>query len=1021
LSSKIHDSNDWEKSILQKLVELVEKTAGASVVLLDIVSVEIENNKPFYVKWLANKDTLTLYQKLVSKFFQSENNKSLLFLQPDDDREKIKGIGSRVVHFSNDQTISAHKWEKFNFEQYLEDSFYNEKGNYIASKSENEAIEKWRIEILEKIKYGSAVLTKIDFTISKRKYVAAIWLVFDADTNELLFTSNFHLKSHIFNFLWTYSTITIASNLIDAANAANTKNAISDIINRNYAHHIGSHVSHRATFEKILDRLSIDFNDIKKDELASVAQMRKRLEKYKDERSEFIASVGGMASSQSFYFYTEVIRPFLENTLVMDNIAANEGIRYFPIENSKMDTTGKLSATEKAQSLSQLVVRVFIHKELTKQKEHGEKYDSFREDLKVEVPKYYLEQRVIYFNPTDEKVPLFDSTSIPYFLHTTDMNDTFYSHSKLLLDDIQINLPGTLGKHTIYSLLENYIRNTAKHAYNVKDHYKNQVEIILKLSPDKDNLDKIIFEITDNISDAESKSGNGKTIVDKLNASINANLSEKQGMGIADMKISACLLAEKDLLEENLRNSLKVSASEKGTLEKRNLVYTMKLSKPKQVALIGCDYKEDSPANGIFKFSDIGAYINSSNLSFQFAILDENAVNHDDLMKNKHLLPLRLFICVEEEANSKFDRSNSRYTLIKKNDLIKKDDLLHFLWEIWTEFKVGHEKSELSLYLEQDKGDYPTDKWIDAAKKLNNDERKFSINVCTNDSIVTDEDSRLILYDRHAKLVSSASNTKFIQDNFWELIDKQNPDFDLIFSTNPEQKPFVLPYEMIDAALNNILVIDERVAEIANTKIDNCHMNEILGKGFQKFTTEDKITLFDYCWAAGVYVCTHIKGIHVHSNNNKDNCKSEHFLDVEFTKNEHDKKVNVKYSSNFIQFYNTKSKVEVNGKKESLWRSTMNGDNKSKCDVLTENDLQIKFDCLLIHRTKLKELVENKDLGNEFISNLTIPKIYIITGGGVVDFLNGNESKITILPTNVLKDFIMNGRISKLALNKILK
>lgn len=57
---------------------------------------------------------------------------------------------------------------------------------------------------------------------------------------------------------------------------ANTHATMADIINRNYAHHIGSHVSNRASFEKILDKLKIQLNDnINAEQIASIARMRK--------------------------------------------------------------------------------------------------------------------------------------------------------------------------------------------------------------------------------------------------------------------------------------------------------------------------------------------------------------------------------------------------------------------------------------------------------------------------------------------------------------------------------------------------------------------------------------------------------------------------------------------------------------------------------------------------------------------------------------------------------------------------
>lgn len=796
--------------------------------------------------------------------------------------------------------------------------------------------------------------------------------------------------------------------LINDTKKQATRAATAEIINRNYSHHIGSHVSHRATFEQILLRLGLTPKKMSDIQLTSIAQMRSRLEKYKDERSEFIASISGNIFYQNFNFFTEIIRPFIENSLIMDTITANEGIRYFDKNNRENKTLPASS-----DSLSQLIIRIFVNENLiSKQELDKRKNDDNdnRENLSP-TPNHYLEQRMIYYKDSKRKTNLFDSLSIPYYIETSDLKNPFYEIAEPLLEDIQVNMPGPLGKHAIYSMLENYIRNTAKHAYKEGDHKGKPVEIILKLSPDNED-DKIKLEITDNISIATDE------VLEKLRNNIQSDLKEKNGMGIADMKITACLLAEKDLTEENLKSSLKVSSSDDG-----HLVYTMQLSRPKQVALIGCKCVTENKREGIYSFDNVGAYIEASNRSFQFAIIEatkENLVTV--IQKNKHLLPLRLFVCVGDKASD--NSGNSRPVQVGKSELCENEkNLLQFCWKKWTAYKVSNTPTELSVYLEQKNDEHPTDKW----KKINgnyqiDEDSSFTLNVADTENQTVTNDKRVILYDRHAGLLRKTINKKFITDNFWELVDKQNPDFDLIYSANPESKSFELPYEILDAALNKVLVIDERVAEVANKRIDNAHQNEILEKGFQKFTPATQITLFDYCWAAGVYICTHLNGKQVHANNNKENCKNEHFLDICFTKN--NKKVDVRYTTNFMQFA---SKFDT--PKDSLvgcWVNESDNQKIESCSSQRKTDLNIEFDCLLIHRTKLKELIDNKELGMEFISQLTIPKIYIITGGGVVDFLNKNESKdkeskITILPTNILKDFIMNGRISKLALNKILK
>ena len=236
-----------------------------------------------------------------------------------------------------------------------------------------------------------------------------------------------------------------------------TRAAIADIINRNYAHHIGSHVSNRATFDNVLRKLGLRIVTIQNAQIASVVDMQNSLEKYKDERSEFIASISTSQVSQPFNFYYDIIRPFVENTLLIDNIAANEGVGYFHKTNHSF-SKNTISCDYKNDTLSQLVIRVFIHQHLFQNIEKLiDDSEDFRKDLS-KVPENYVEQKTLYFNSDSQ---IFDSLSIPYFQEKT----KYFDRCQTIYQDIMINVPGALGFHLIYSLLENYIRNTAKHVY----------------------------------------------------------------------------------------------------------------------------------------------------------------------------------------------------------------------------------------------------------------------------------------------------------------------------------------------------------------------------------------------------------------------------------------------------------------------------------------------------------------------------------------------------------------------------
>jgi len=774
---------------------------------------------------------------------------------------------------------------------------------------------------------------------------------------------------------------------------------IADIINRNYAHHIGSHVSRRSSLEKILERLGANVNNgLDKGEVASIAKMGRRLEKYKDERSEFIASVTSSPVSQVFNFYTDIIRPFTENTLLIDNIARNEGICYQKKKEGKLELSKKLS--NDGNTLSQLVIRVFIHEDLFSG-EHDEEHIRFRDDLS-EVPDNYMEQRVIYEIKENDK---YDSLSIPYYIEHTDLQNTFYEKAEPVWKDFQVNTPGALGKHAIYSLLENYIRNVAKHSYNHDKHKGKPVEIILKVTPDENALDKFKLILTDNISDNKIK--------DTLNQKILKSITDKNiGMGIADMKICTCLLAEKELSDKNLRETLKADKDQ----DSGHLAYELQLSKPKNVALIGVEKIRENPSEGVFFYENLEAYLDSSFSNFQFAIVDGGNIKVKTLQKHKNKLPLRLLIMTDKKMNYK---DSNRYKFVSEINSEDLENLLEWCWKQWVSSKTNEKRTHLGVYFEQSKNDSLTNKWLEIQQNNENQEGKlFSMTVHfkgkdleISPDLPINKPERHIYYDRHAGLARKTlgKGIHFREENFWELIDKNNSDFDIITSADINQDPCLLPYELVDAATTNILVIDERVAEMAHYgESSDTHLNEALIHlgGFEKQNRigDAPAHLFDACWASGIYVATHLCGKPL-SNSIKIGQEDElkkHYLNVMFRKNGNkisvESRTNVKLSKS--EFY------EINKTNNNI-------------DKILSYKFFKQYDCLLIHRTKLKDLIENS-FGENFLTVLNISKIFVVTGGGVIDILPDKKA-VTVLPSNILHDYILGRRPSKYLLTKILR
>jgi hypothetical protein len=223
-------------------------------------------------------------------------------------------------------------------------------------------------------------------------------------------------------------------------------------------------------------------------------------------------------------------------------------------------------------------------------------------------------------------------------------------------EDLQINIPGGItGNHAFFIILENIIRNAAKHDWHKinKDCRENmnlEVNIELEGRKDKDNKDIYICKVWTNtsnllkdskiIGDQKETHTLEKSIHQQINDYIGADVLEspslehkKEHLGISEIKINAAHLCGLDLFDENtlcdkdfiilkdkseyLKGYLKAShiwdvvvikdkstqSSEvlQDTYDRRGLVprlgYRFLLQKPKEFSIISNDHKNGELLN----------------------------------------------------------------------------------------------------------------------------------------------------------------------------------------------------------------------------------------------------------------------------------------------------------------------------------------------------------------------------------------------------------------------------------------
>jgi hypothetical protein len=824
-------------------------------------------------------------------------------------------------------------------------------------------------------------LPEIEYLV---RFITTLKLIHHVVQNK--FTHDFGLPTE--NEIWerTIRVFTPVHNAVEERILPHArKAAVAEIINRNYAHHIGAHVSPRATFDKVLARLGKKIGDLSNSKLAAtIAQLITILDVYKDERNEFIANLNNEPFYQPSYLYQDVVLPFIENTLLMDNIAANEGIEYKNPDglSTPRNQEGR-GQIDPNTALNQLVIRVFVDKSLCSTdntKDQVAPQRGAKNDLSA-CPDGYRELKAVYifFDSNNNRVPKYDSLDLPYVREIRTLGEPFYDQRELTCNDILVSLPNPLAKHAFYSILENFIRNTAKHSYDPKKHSNKIVEIIIRVTNKGEGFYRI--ELTDSISCIS----NGKLA--ELRSKIkNTDILEGKDRGIADMKINACLLAGLGLTDKNMKSSLDVDIDSEG-----HLIYRFSLLKHKEVAVIGYNGEkkfEDKNA-GFYDFSDLNEYSRCQVKNFRFAVVDCSTIDESSLKKLIHQLPYRLLL-INASNDSEFVTLRRAVKVSKDVFAVEsKETFLENCWKKWLD-RFGENNLDMRIFFQQKRDEEPTQQWSNAINTLTN--QAMSATVCyldqgaiqpTND--LSEPNKYYILYDRHAKLAEKLK-VNLLEKNFYEQIDKNSADFPLLFNARTEQKPFLFPYELAEAGLLKILILDERVAE-ASTDILGGYYDSILKNGFKKAgnncRNSNNITRFDACWAAGIYIGTHISDKPLSREIDE---KSNHYLKIKFEKEPSSSHIKIKGTTNFAQW----------------------GDKLQK-------DLGLRVDVMVIHRTKLKDLCDDWNSRSiDFLESLDVPKVIITTGGGVVDFVD--PKKWQILPTNVIRDFVLSSSPAKLSL-----
>jgi len=269
-------------------------------------------------------------------------------------------------------------------------------------------------------------------------------------------------------------------------------------------------------------------------------------------------------------------------------------------------------------------------------------------------------------------------------------------------DDFLLAIPGGLvGYHALYIILEDIIRNSAKHNWANLTEKDKQGKGQLKITIDIENEDKndyVTFKIYDNISETNSGpdlpdnySNLKSEEIEKLPLHQKINLSliksfidstgqlRRENWGLQEMKISAGYLNKNKITEigdegKDIFKIIKaVPVEDPDERSKSRLGYEFKLLKPKIVGIIGEIDKatkakfncSNAKKHGIYYFEE-----EPLEYDYEFMILIDDDGNKvlNKILENPDYelekLPYRLFVVSNNQDNGRFENIKKRVVIL---------------------------------------------------------------------------------------------------------------------------------------------------------------------------------------------------------------------------------------------------------------------------------------------------------------------------------------------------------------------
>lgn len=710
------------------------------------------------------------------------------------------------------------------------------------------------------------------------------------------------------------------------------------ILARNFSHHIGSHVIPRAMVRDIKTRLNTLYENGTKNESEldksdrisrSVERLKAALDDFIQKKADFLAEVttDPNSSSDSKRLGQDILAPLMRNALFMDNIARTEGFGY-PSEPCPL-----------AAILKKKTMENYWRSELTGAEK--EKIIAIDSDVNIDnkdetILLAQLQMRMrstlkisLCISDKDEndsvgcrcilgpELPAYDP--LYGFERTGFEPEQFGVFTERVGLDPMISVPGMVGQYAIYGILENIIRNAAKHTkkedknigLHIHMHIEEEGEDYYRLSIWDDRTDPDM-EITAPIPNQPGVKPERRALFNHLQCWAEADLIDPSGAvrrdawGVAEIVICANLLAGRRQFDYQ-PEIVKIEGTKKieGTNQSaKRLIYRIRLLKAKRAVLIGETFTDNKNRSlnteslkkeGIYAFTSVDElreYFQKSQAcqAFQFAVFDRKSLDQFDRYTERAReeffarLPFRIF-CIaspddDAENDEKIMKLIPRAVCLKNNpfndagDSPAADAIMELLWRRWV-----HDNKDLNpltrnitniIYLDVKKDESPHTDWAKVIPAFNS-KRDNPVHIYLESSDQADK-TETEKKELGADFLSNGIiRTGFLRHktaggithkDMFEVFSKRSADCDLILAAAlpTADRPFwELPYRMAEAGLVRILVLDERMAERAMVPLPD---RSEFGVEIRNILLEDNNYIpcfWHLACQAKVYIATHLQ------------------------------------------------------------------------------------------------------------------------------------------------------------------